>query len=349
MHHRAAPVRKRGPLALAIAGCLLATVGVAGCSSGRNSSSGSTAAHLIGSDQTIHLEYLQKQGDQQYFVDEAAGAKAEAAKLGNVDVTVVDLGSDANKAISEMDTAVAQKVDGIAIVVPDQQIGPAVIDKARAAGIPLIASDDVIKDETGQEAAFVGFDGTLMGQKIGEEAGKLYTAAGWTAANTRIIAAWKQDLSVCRDRVDGAKQAFTAATGQNLQTVEIGTDNTPTDAEDKAGAALTANPGVKHWVVWGCNDENETGVVTALQNDGVLATNIIGVGIGAYLDCKDWKAGQVTGNKAALYIDGNDVGASAIDSLVATIRHGVPLPPKTIARSTIVDATTWRAAGVACT
>jgi L-arabinose transport system substrate-binding protein len=336
------PTRRALAAAVALAAALTA------CSSGRESAA-TGAPRAVGDDKTIHLEYLQKQGDQQYFVDEAAGAKAEAAKLGNVDVTVVDLGSDANKAINEMDTAIAQKVDGIAIVVPDQQIGPAVIDKARAAGIPLIASDDEIKDESGQQAPFVGFDGTLMGQKIGEEAGRLYTAAGWTAQNTRIIAAWKQDLSVCTDRVDGAKQAFTAATGQDIQVVEIGTDNTPTDAEDKAGAALTANQGVKHWVVWGCNDENETGVVTALQNDGVRAADIIGVGIGAYLTCKDWKAGQVTGNKAALYINGNDVGASAIDSLVATIRQGIPLPPKTIAKSTIVDATTWRAAGVQCT
>jgi L-arabinose transport system substrate-binding protein len=328
---------------------LLLAASLAACSSGRDSGAAPAAQRGVGDNKTIHLEYLQKQGDQQYFVDEAAGAKAEAAKLGNVDVTVVDLGSDANKAISEMDTAIAQKVDGIAIVVPDQQIGPAVIDKARAAGIPLIASDDDIKDESGVQAPFVGFDGTLMGQKIGEEAGKLYTAAGWTPKNTRIIAAWKQDLSVCTDRVDGAKEAFTAATGQDIQVVEIGTDNTPTDAEDKASAALIANQGVKHWVVWGCNDENETGVVTALQNAGVSPANIIGVGIGAYLTCKDWKAGQVTGNKAALYINGNDVGASAIDSLVATIRQGVPLPPKTIARSTIVDATTWRQAGVKCT
>src|ERR1700712_1817372 len=100
----------------------------AACSSGRVSGTGAAVQHVVGSNELIHLEYLQKQGDQQYFVDEAAGAKAEAAKLGNVEVTVVNLGSDANKAISEMDTAVARKVDGIAIVVPDQQIGPTVMD-----------------------------------------------------------------------------------------------------------------------------------------------------------------------------------------------------------------------------
>ena len=145
----------------------------------------------------LKIAYLQKQGDQQYFVDEADGAKAAAEELGDVKVTVVNLGTDANKAISELDTVIARGVDGIIIVVPDQQIGPQVIDAAKAAGIPLIASDDAIKDADGTAAPFVGFDGTAMGKKVGKKAAELYTAAGWTAADTRILSACKQDLSVC--------------------------------------------------------------------------------------------------------------------------------------------------------
>src|SRR3954447_7233677 len=335
--------------ALAIAATALSLVALTACSSGQETSSDS-AASSGPKEGPITIAYLQKQGDQQYFVDQAKGAKDAAAKLGDVTVKVVDLGTDSNKAISEVDSAISQKVDGIIIVVPDQQIGPQVISAAEAAGIPIMASDDVIKGADGKEAPFAGFDGTAMGNKVGEEAARLYTEAGWNAADTRILSAYKQDLSVCKDRVVGAADSFgKGIKGDAPQVIEVGTDNSATDAQDQAGAVITANAGVKHWVVWGCNDENETGVVTALQNDGVKAADIIGVGIGAYLDCKDWKAGQVTGNKAALYINGNDVGASAIDSLVATIRHGVPLPPKTIARSTIVDASTWRAEGVACT
>ncbi|MQA98641.1 MAG: substrate-binding domain-containing protein, partial [Streptosporangiales bacterium] len=61
------------------------------------------------------------------------------------------------RAISELDAAIARQVDAIALVAPDQQIGPQVVDKAKAAGIPIVASDDVLKDgkgkETGNKAA----------------------------------------------------------------------------------------------------------------------------------------------------------------------------------------------------
>lgn len=326
---------------------------VAPVSSGTDTSSGSsgssTSASGGGSTAPITIAYLQKQGDQQYFIDQAAGATAAAEGLGNVTVKVVNLGTDANKAISEVDAAIAQKVDGIIIVVPDQQIGPQVMDAAKAAGIPLMASDDVIKDAAGAEAAFAGFDGTAMGTEVGKEAASLYQAAGWTAADTKILSAYKQDLSVCTDRVDGAKAAFGAAVADGPEVIDIGTDNSATGAQDKAGAVITANPGVKNWVVWGCNDENETGVVTALQNSSVAASNIIGVGLGAYLTCKDWKAGQDTGNKAALFISGAEVGKAAVTSMVAEIRDGTPLPPKSIANTEIVSAANYQDKGVVCT
>jgi L-arabinose transport system substrate-binding protein len=246
---------------------------------------------------------------------------------------------------------VAQKVNGVIIVVPDQQIGPQVIDKAAQAGIPLMAADDVIADAAGKEAPFTGFDGTAMGEEVGKAAAALYLEAGWPASEVKILSGYKQDLSVCGQRVDGAKSAFTAALNGAAapEVIDVGTDNSATDAQNKAGAVITANPGVKHWVVWGCNDENETGIVTALQNSGVAATDIIGVGLGAYLTCKDWAAGQDTGNKAALFISGVEVGKAAVNSIVAQIRDGKAMPAKTIADTNMVDSENWKDAGVVCT
>jgi L-arabinose transport system substrate-binding protein len=335
--------------ALAIAATALSLVALTACSSGQETPSDS-AASSGPKKGPITIAYLQKQGDQQYFVDQAKGAKDAAAKLGDVTVKVVDLGTDSNKAISEVDSAISQKVDGIIIVVPDQQIGPQVISSAQAAGIPIMASDDVIKGADGKEAPFAGFDGTAMGNKVGEEAARLYTEAGWTAADTRILSAYKQDLSVCKDRVVGAADSFgKGIKGDAPQVIEVGTDNSATDAQDQAGAVITANAGVKHWVVWGCNDENETGVVTALQNSGVAPADIIGVGLGAYLTCKDWSAKQDTGNKAALFISGAEVGKAAVTAMVAQVRDGTPLPPKSIAKTEIVNADNWQDKGVVCT
>lgn len=332
-----------GPAVLCVAALVLSA-----CSSGQETSSGPDVKKKTGH---ISISYLQKQGDQQYFVDEANGAKAEAKKLGDVQVNVVNLALDSNKAISEMDTAVARKSDGIAMVAPDQKIGPQVIDKANQAKVPFVASDDILKDGKGKAVPFVGFDGTSMGNQVGDEAAKLYKKAGWKAADTRIIAAWKQDLSVCSQRVDGAKASFGKAVpaADIPKTIKLGTDNTPTDAQNKAGAMLNANSGVKHWIVWGCNDENTTGVVTALQNAKVAPDDIIGVGLGAYLACKDWKAGQDSGNKAALFINGEDVGALAVRDLVTSLRSGKPMPPQTIAPTKMVDPTNWKQAGVKCT
>ncbi|HZG93604.1 MAG TPA: hypothetical protein VEZ46_02725, partial [Mycobacteriales bacterium] len=150
-----------------------------------------------------------------------------------------------------------------------------------------------------------------LGRKVGENSGKLYKAARWPVGDTAIMAAWKQDLSVCTDRVDGARAAFTDAIGLSLPVVELNTANTTTSAREKAAAAVRVHRDVRHWVVWGCNDENTIGVVAALEAAGVAPADIIGVGINADLSCRDWRHGRRTGNKASLLIAGQDIGATA--------------------------------------
>lgn len=336
-------MRTRTFVGIAAAGAA-ATLALAGCSNGKAAAS-STGAAAPKSGQ-ITIAYLQKQGDQQYFIDEANGAKAAAAKLGNVKIVTVNLGTDSNQAISAMSTEVGQQVDGIAIVVPDQKIGPEVIQGD--GNIPLVASDDPIKDGSGSPAPFVGFDSVQMGSKVGTEAGTLFKQYGWSASDTKILAVYSQGLSDCQQREQGEEQGFATAAGASPQIVKLGTDNSVVDAQNKTGAALTANPGVKHWVVWGCNDESETGAVTALQNSGVAPANIDGIGLGAYLTCKDWAAGKQSGNKAALFIDGHAVGATAVDVLVGKIRDGKTLPPQSIAPTQMVDASNYVQAGVQC-
>ncbi|MFS0910976.1 substrate-binding domain-containing protein [Microbacterium sp. 179-I 3D2 NHS] len=327
---------------------VLALAALTACSSGMETADpGAGGGETTDGPLTIAL--IQKQGDQQYFIDEANGAKEVAKADGDVTVNVIDVASDSNKAISEVEAAIAQQVDGIIIVVPDTQIGPQVIQLATDAGIPIMAADDPIEDGAGEPLAFTGFDGTSMGEKVGAEAARLYQEAGWTAADTRILSAYKQDQPNCVERVDGADSAFTEAVADGPEVIDVGTDNSVTDAQDKAGAVITANAGVKHWIVWGCNDENETGVVTALQNAGVAPADIIGVGLGAYLTCKDWNAGQETGNKSALFISGVEVGKAAMTSMIDLLRNGTELPPKTVANTEIVDASNWEEKGVVCT
>ncbi|PYC84377.1 sugar ABC transporter substrate-binding protein [Streptomyces tateyamensis] len=344
-------VRNRRRTAAALG--LLVALGLTACSTGQESSnSGTSAAPVSGK---VSITYLQKQGDQEYFIGEAAGAKAKAAQLG-VDLKVVNLGNDANQTISDVQSAIAQKSNGLIIVVPDPAVGPQVVQTAKDAGVPLLTSDDQICT-TGPAPAScdksalvprIGFSGQQMGQQVGQRAGEEFKKAGWSAADTRTISAWKQDVTVCGDRVKAAKDAFGTASGAQVQNIDVATDNTPTGAQDKIAATLTANPGVKHWVIWGCNDENVQGGITATENAGISADNVIGVGLGAYLACKDWGSGKPSGMKAALFINGSDVGALAVQTMYDKLKNSKAFPQEAFAPTTMVDPTSWQSAGVKC-
>jgi L-arabinose transport system substrate-binding protein len=330
----------------AIVAAAALVVSLAACSSGQEVAG--TAASSGPKDGTLKIVYIQKQADQQYFVDEAAGAKAEAKRLGNVDLTMVGVGTDSNAAITAVNAAVAQGADGVAIVVPDAKIGPQVASILDKAGIPYVASDDPFNKADGSRAPWVSIDSLTMGKQVGEKAGALYVAAGWTAEDTRIISVKQEDQQVCQDREKGQLATFETAAGKLPQVVKVGTDNSAPTALSKTGAAITANQGVKHWVVVGCNDEGVTGSVKALENSGVSANDVIGVGLGAYLACKDWKAGVDSGNKAALYIDGRVDGAASVRVLVEHLRSGKAIPAETLGKAVIVDAKTWKASGMLC-
>ncbi|WP_067538718.1 substrate-binding domain-containing protein [Nocardia crassostreae] len=323
------------------------------CSSGKESGTDTS-----GPQQTtgpISLVYAQKQGDQEYFIGEADGAKAKAKELG-IDLKVVNLGNDANKAVTEVQNAINQKANGVIVVVPDPSVGPQLVQLAKSGGVALLTSDDQICTNGTDPAACakenlvprVGFSGAQMGAEVGTRAGQDFKKLGWKPEETAIIDAWKQDITVCTDRVKANQQAFEEASGADVRVIEVGTDNTPSDAQNKISAAVAGNRSVKNWIVMGCNDENVSGGVAAIQNAGYAADNVLGVGLGAYLACKEWHGGKPTGFKAALFINGEDVGALAVQTMYDYLKNGKAMPAEVFAPTEMVDASNWEQAGVTC-
>ncbi len=335
----------------------LALTTVAACSSSKGSATGSggsttaaTGAPAAASGK-ISIAYIQKQADQTYFVGEKSGAQAEAAKLG-IQITFYPLSdqADDSAAVDAVNQAIAKKVNGIIIVPPDGAVGPTVSQLASAAGIKMMSSDDQVctnnPDPTKCAASAllprVGFDGTEMGTEVGKEAATLFKQYGWSAADTAVVSAWDPTVTVCTQRIQGAKTAFAANGGSAAKMIDLNTDNTPSGAQDKASAMLTANQGVKNWVVWGCNDENVSGVVTAMQNAGISPNNIDGVALGGYLACKPWNANTPTGIKASLYISGADVGKTSVDVMNDWLANGKQPAQQTFAPTHMITPSNWK-------
>ena len=289
------------------------------------------------------LVAINNQATSQYFIDVQSAFVKEVGVLGGVAKTF-DSKTDANLTISLMNDAVSAGAKGIAVSAPGT-LGPAMDKIAKDAGIVLVATDVSQQDQAGKPIPFVGFDGKAMGTAVGNEAATLIGNAGWLKDSSKkvgVLSVEAQAYPVCQDRTNASKALMIAAgvPAANVYQVPYGGDTS--SAQNASGPVITAHPDVTNWVIFSCNDEGVLGALNALASGGAKPANIIGVGLGAYAACKPWFANQPSGFKAALFISGLDVGKAAADVLWDTVVNGKPLPAQTVAKTTMVDPTTYQ-------
>jgi L-arabinose transport system substrate-binding protein len=302
---------------------LLAAAGIAGCG-GDDDGGGEGGAK----PSELKFAYLTKQADVPYFVEQTAAAKQRAKELG-VQLTVQDLQLDTGLALDAMDTVISQGVDGIVIVVPDQEIGPAVMAKAKAADVPIIASDDIIEDKEGNPAPYVGLDNGSVGAQAGNEIARRYAEAPWKddVAATAVASVELKTLDVCNQRTEGAKKTFLQKHPDfpRDQIVSVPYDGTTNKAVDAMSTVLTARRSVKHWLIWSCNDAGVQGAVRALERANVPTGNAIGVGLDGSLACDEFKRGT-SSFVASAYLDPKNEGRTSVQALYDFHVKGKEIP-----------------------
>ena len=294
------------------------------------------------SDITIYGMY--KRMDQGWFQNEAKGAEDAGAALG-IKVVTLDNQFDPNVMSANLDNAIAEKASGIIMVVPDQQLGAGVIDKAKAAGIPLIAVDASIKDADGNPAPFVGMNTTQIGTDVGTMLAGFATDRGWFDAtdpnSLKVAALTFSTLDVCNQRTDASKAAILAGVPGLSPDAIIAQDyagaNTDGGLQAMQGL-LTTNPDVKHWLVYSCNEEGVVGAVRALEAVGKDADSC-GVGLGdgalAKIEMIEKKSPGYCGS---LYVDSRKHGAVAVQELYDFVTAGTPIPMESLQDGTKVTA-----------
>ena len=140
------------------------------------------------------------------------GAERQAKEYGNVDVLWVGpTSADQLKQKEILESAITQRVDGIAISTLNGDFLTETINKAMDAGIPVITWDsDAPKS---RRIAFYGVDDFAGGRILGEEAVRLLNGKGKVAIITSLGATNLQR------RLDGMKEALAKAPG--IQIVEV--------------------------------------------------------------------------------------------------------------------------------
>ena len=290
--------------------------------------------------QDMTFAYINKLDDNPWFVNEVAGAVAEGEKLG-VTVSAQGVQSDATKAMNALEASIAAGVQGVIIVVPDQAIGPAVMKRAAEAGIPVIAVDDGIKDEAGNDAPFVGFEAKAIGKQVGDTIVALHSSLGWgdkASADTVVLSIEVQGLSVCMDRNLAANAVLTEQLGiTDEQIIHIPYDPGSLDkALSATSQTIVALPQAKKFLIDACNDDGVLGAVRALEQAGVATADIIGVGINGQLACEEFKKAEETGLRASVYVDSKVHGSTAVKLMHDFVANGTAIPARTIVDGRVI-------------
>jgi ribose transport system substrate-binding protein len=216
--------------------------------------------------------------------------------------------TDNENQLSWLETAVATKVDGIAVQVPDVTLFAPAIERAVARGIPVVTVEDDAKDS--RRGSFVG----PSSFEIGSRAGALAISA--TGGKSRIVQIVPEELGTGRGiplnlKLSGFREALRGAPGMALDSVlysRLGIFS----AEEAAQDIVFNRPAIDLIVCYSASDT--IGVAQVLVGyNRVGKVSVIGFGDDPEIE-RYVEKGVVAGS---VVVDAEEIGYRAVSTLVS--------------------------------
>jgi len=324
------------------------TIGIlASCSTGDTPAappSGNAGAQNNAGEKLV-VYGIYKAGDQTWFIDEGEAAK-NAVEAAGGEFIFVDAAMDPEQYLNAIDNAIANNASGIVTCIPDQTMSKTVVDKCKEAGIPIVAADDALQDESGELLApWVGIDGYVIGEKNGEwVANYMKDNDMLDDPEVGLLLITMDTVSSCVPRTEGQYDKFTELCPDfdKNRIFKADYDGTTDKGNTATAAILTAHPEIKKWVITGANEEGTIGAVRALESAGLDADSCV-VGLGAYLAKDEWnnKGADGTAMKAATYFSSLLVGTDSVNILLDLI-DGKEVTMKTAVDADVVTPETYK-------
>jgi len=98
---------------------------------------------------------------------------------------------------------------------------------------------------------------------------------------------------------------------------------------------------VTHWLLFSCNDDGVLGAWRALENDGVSAANVIGVGINGQLAAEEFKKDVPTGLRASLMAQAANHGSTAVQEIYDYLTAGTEIPAVNFIPASVMTPDNW--------
>ena len=230
----------------------------------------------------VKIGFLVKQAEEPWFQTEWQFAE-KAGKDHGFEVIKIAV-PDGEKTLTAIDNLAANGAKGFVICPPDVSLGPAIVAKAKANDLKVMAVDDRFVDAKGkfmEDVPYLGMAAFEVGQKQGAAMATEAQNRQWDWKETYAIINTYNELDTGKKRTDGSVDALKKAglPEDHILFTPQKTLDVP-GSMDATNAALPKLPsGAKNLIVGGMNDNTVLGGVRATASAGFSPDNVIGIGI----------------------------------------------------------------------
>ncbi len=240
-----------------------------------------TSAGAMAADK-VKIGFLVKQAEEPWFQTEWQFAE-KAGKDHGFEVIKIAV-PDGEKTLTAIDNLAANGAKGFVICPPDVSLGPAIVAKAKANDLKVMAVDDRFIDAKGkfmEDVPYLGMAAFEVGQKQGAAMATEAQNRKWDWQETYAIINTYNELDTGKKRTDGSVDALKKAglPQDHILFTAQKTLDVP-GSMDATNAALPKLPGgAKNLIIGGMNDNTVLGGVRAAAGAGFSPQNVVGIGI----------------------------------------------------------------------
>ncbi len=285
-------------------GLAVALFCLAGCGKDQDATKGDSNPSG-GTTERVHIGFLVKQPEEAWFQYEWKYAQ-QAADKNHFDLIKMPA-TDDEQVLAAIDSLAALHAQGFIICPPDVNLGPAIVNRAKANHLKVMSVDDRFIEPDGTFMTEVPYMG-IAAHEIGEIVGKALYAEmikrGWKKEETAACVVTYEELHTARERTNGAIDMLHTS-GFPREKIYKGAEKTTNipGGFDAADAVLEEHLNVKKWLVCSMNDEAVLGAIGALKKRGIPAENMICIGIGGTPQVIDFKSPKMDGFYATVLIN----------------------------------------------
>lgn len=274
------------------------------------------------------LGFIVKQPEEPWFQLEWQFAEQAGKDLGFEVIKIA--GADGEKVLTAIDNLAAAGAGGFIICTPDVKLGPAIVAKARANQLKVIAVDDRFIGSDGkpmENVHYLGISARKIGNRVGASLAEEMQRRGWKAEETGCMVVSFDELDTIRERTEGAVEALVAAGFPAERVYKAPTQKLEIPAcIDAASALLVRQQGIQNWLICGGNDTTVLGAVRATESQGIAPANVIGIGING-TDCiPEFRKEKPTGFFASVLLLAREHGYKSAEMLYKWISAGEEPP-----------------------